>query len=183
METLEEAFEDNEAPAAAVDVESRGLSLVMLVPPMEHVVPQRMPTTTAAGNLSLKKLALRDRADYYKQFVCGQVLVTVREAFAVAPGVTATRVVVLRNDGLDAYGRPRVSCLLAARFDRQALAGVHWESADAVQIVNDIAAEKVLSQKGRTKELSPLDLTGEPAIAKLIGAVDVAELASHDGTG
>jgi hypothetical protein len=147
---------------------------------MGHIVPERMPTTTATGRLSLKKLALRERADYYKQFVCGQVMVTVREAFAVAPGITATRVVVLRNDGPDAYGRPRVSCLLAAKFDRQALLGVRWDSADAVQIVNDVAAEKVLSQRGRTKELSPLDLTGEPEIAKLIGAVDVAELATQN---
>jgi hypothetical protein len=31
-----------------------------------------MPTTTAAGSLSLRKVAQRDRAGYYKQFVCGR---------------------------------------------------------------------------------------------------------------
>jgi len=176
MHTLEEAFEDNEAPAAVVGVDGSDLSLVVLVPAADEIVPERMPTTTQAGNLSLKKLAQRDRADYYKQFVAGQVLVTVREALAVAPGIMATRVVVLRNDGQDAYGGPRVSCVLAAKLDRHSLLGVQWDSADAVKIIDDAATEKLINQKGRTQELTALDLSREPDITHLINQVDLHEL-------
>ncbi|WP_328534790.1 DUF4236 domain-containing protein [Micromonospora zamorensis] len=176
LETLEEAFEDNEAASAAVGVTGDEVSLVVLVPAVDQVVPERMPTTTQAGNLSLRKLAQRDRADYYKAFVCGQVLVTVREAFAVAPGIAAARMAVLRQDGLDSYGRPRVSCLMATRLERGALTGVRWLEADAADIVNDANSELLLNQRPRTGELLPLKLETEPALAELINAVDLAEL-------
>lgn len=183
IETLEEAFEDNEAPAAAVGVIGDEVSLVVLVPPVEQVVPERMPTTTQAGNLSLRKLPQRERATYYQLFVYGQVLVTVREALAVAPGIASTRVVVLRNDGQDSYGRPRMSCLLAAGFDRQALIGVRWESADAAAIITDVSAELLLNPRARTGELTPVDLSGEPALTALIQAVDLTELTATKTAG
>jgi hypothetical protein len=176
IETLEEAFEDNDAPCAAVGVDGNEVGLVVLVPPMDLAVPEQMPTTTQAGNLSLKKLAQRDRAGYYKLYVCGQVLVTVRETLAVAPGLQSARVVVVRNDGKDAYGQARVSCLLASRFERAALDGVQWASADAATIVNDVSVDRVLNQRGRSMELSPIDLANEPELARLVQAVDLDEL-------
>jgi len=176
IETLEEAFEDNEAPAAAVGVDADEVSLVVLVEPVDDAIPEQMPTTTQAGNLSLKKLPQRDRADYYKQFVCGQMLVTVRETFAVAPGLGWASVAAIRNDGRDAYGRLRVSCIFAARFDRRALDGVQWDSADAVVIVNDVSTDRILNQRGRSQELAPIDLGNEPALSQLIRAVDLDDL-------
>ncbi|SCE94435.1 hypothetical protein GA0070214_103480 [Micromonospora chaiyaphumensis] len=178
LETLEEAFEDNEAPSAPVGVSADEVSLAVLVPGVEQVVPERMPATTQAGNLTLRKLPQRDRSAYYKQFVCGQVLVTVREALAVAPGIATARVAVLRQDGHDAYGRPRMSCLLAATFDRKALHGVRWQSADATAIVHDTSRELLLNSRARTGELLPLDLAAEAALAQLVAAVDLTELGS-----
>jgi hypothetical protein len=54
METLDEAFKDNEVPSAAVGVDGAEVALVVLVPDLDLVVPDQMPTTTAAVNLSLK---------------------------------------------------------------------------------------------------------------------------------
>ncbi|SIM48157.1 hypothetical protein [Micromonospora cremea] len=176
LETLEEAFDDNEAPSAAVGVTGDEVSLVVLVPTVEQVVPERMPTTTQAGNLSLRKLPQRDRAAYYRQFVCGQVPVTVREAFAVAPAIGSARVAVLRHEGPDSYARPLVSCLLATRIHRASLNGVRWADADAAAIVNDASNELLLNPRPRTGELLPLNLASEPAITELINAVDLAEL-------
>jgi hypothetical protein len=176
IETLDEAFEDNEAAAAAVGVNEDEVSLVVLVAPVDEAIPEQMPTTTQAGNLSLKKLTQRDRADYYKQFICGQVLVTVRETFAVAPGLKSASVAVIRNDGRDAYGRPRISCVLAARFERRLLDGVRWDAADAMVIVNDVSADRIFNQRGRSQELVPIDVVNEPALALLIQAVDLDDL-------
>jgi hypothetical protein len=53
IETLDEAIEDNEAPSAAVGVDGE-VALVVLVPDVDGAIPDRMPTTTQAGNLSLK---------------------------------------------------------------------------------------------------------------------------------
>jgi hypothetical protein len=51
--TLAEAFEDNEAPSAPIGVADDEVSLVVLVP-AESAVPERMPGTTQAGNLTLR---------------------------------------------------------------------------------------------------------------------------------
>jgi hypothetical protein len=178
LQAMAEAFEDNEAASAAVGVVAGEVSLVVVVPPASQAIPEQMPGRTAAGNLSLKKITQADKADFYKQFVCGQILVTLREAFAVAPGLTAGRVVVLRNDGRDPYGRPTMPCLAAVTVTRRALDGVRWHDADAIDILNAAAHEKLMLQKGRSKDLAPLDLTNEHDIRALIETVDLEDLAA-----
>ncbi|GAA4997618.1 hypothetical protein [Actinopolymorpha pittospori] len=175
--TLAEAFEDNDAAAAPVGVAGSEASLVVLVP-TSAAIPERRPATTSAGNLTLKKLTKREIADFYKLMVCGYVLATVKEAFAVAPGLTHTSIVALRDDGPDAYGHPRVEAILAARFARQALRDVRWTTADAVRIVSDASELLTVKQAGASKEFAPLDLDSEPDIAKVVQAVDVSDLLS-----
>jgi type II secretory pathway pseudopilin PulG len=174
LATLAEAFEDNDAPAAAVAVDGADLSLVVLAP-TDDVVPERMPARTQAGNLTLRKLPKADRSAFYTALVAGQLLVTLREAFAVAPGIAAVRAVVLRNTGVDAYGKPRLECLLAGRYLRSAFDGVHWQEADAGTIVEDTASELVFNLR-TGKGLQPIDLRQEPEIRDLISLVDVEEL-------
>jgi hypothetical protein len=171
---LAEAFEDNEAAAAPLGVEGDEVALVVLAPP-ESVVPERMPGTTAAGNLSLRKLPKGERAAFYTQVVLGHVVVTVKEALAVAPGIQGVRVVVLRPAGTDAYGRPRLDCVLAGRWTRAAFAGVQWATASAATVAEDTAAELVVDLRAG-KELQPLDLTDQPGIRGLLQVVDVEEL-------
>jgi hypothetical protein len=174
---LAEAFEDNEATAAPVGVDGDEASIVVLVPG-EDIVPERMPGTTAAGNLSLRKLPKGERASYYTLAVLGHVMVTVKEAFAVAPGLQHVRLVALRGAGSDAYGRPRLECLLAGRWSRSALRGVAWASADAGRVAEDTASELVITLRGG-RELQPIDLAAQPGIRALLGVVDVEELTAR----
>lgn len=175
LATLAEAFEDNEAAAAAVGVEGPEVSLVVLVPPVS-VLPERRPTLTDAGNLSLKKFTKREIADIYKMLVCGHVLVTVKEAFAVAPGIAAAKVVAARPAPADSYGAIKPEILLATRLERRALQGIRWADADAPQIVNDAGTDTVLNQKGATRELSPVDVSKEPDLQAIVEAVDFEDL-------
>lgn len=175
LAALAEAFEDNEAAAAAVGVEGQEVSLVVLVPPAS-ALPERRPTLTQAGNLSLKKLTKRETADIYKMLVCGHLLVTVKEAFAVAPRLAAARVVAMRPAPADAYGAVKPEVLLATRLERSALQGIRWADADAPQIVNDAGTGTMLNQKGSTQELTPLDLSKEPDLQALVRAVDFEDL-------
>ena len=177
MATLAAAFEDNEAAAAAVGVAGDEVTLLVVVP-AESAVPERRPGVTAAGNLSLKKMTKSDTADFYKLLVCGHTVVTVKEAFAVAPELRSARIVAVRQADADAYGRRRPEVLLAARFERQALAGIRWEQADAVQVVNDASTELVFHTKGATQALVPVDPTTEPDLAGVLAAVDFETLAS-----
>jgi hypothetical protein len=173
--TLAEAFEDNEAAAAPVGVAGTEASVVVLVP-TQSAVPERRPELTAAGNLSLKKLTKRELADFYKLMVCGYVLATIKEGFAVAPGLQHVRVVAIRNTGTDAYGKTRVEAVLAAGFARSALQGVQWDTADSATVLNDTNEELTAHFAGPSKELTALDLSQEPDLAAVLAAVDLAEL-------
>jgi hypothetical protein len=53
---------------------------------------------------------------------------------------------------------------------------MQWQTADAPSIVNDATSELHIAQAA-TNELRPLDLSSEPALAELLQAVDLAELA------
>lgn len=171
ISTLTDAFEDNEARAVPVGVHGDEASLVMLAPPLD-LIPEAMPKRTDAGNLSLAKMTKADRNSFYMHLVCGHVLVTVRETLAVAPSIDWVRIAAVRVTPPNAYGRGGVECLLAVLFKREALDGIQWHRADAIQIVNDAAVELSIRQ-GRATELLPLDLSEEPALAALVQAVEV----------
>jgi hypothetical protein len=172
---LAEAFEDNEAAAAAVGVNGREVSLLVVVPP-PSAVPERKPTTTPAGNLSLKKLTKRESADFYKLLVCGHLLVTLREAFAVVPALESARIVAVRASEPDAYGRRHPEAIVAARCERSALYDVQWGAVDAARVFNDCCDEKLIVQKGASAELQPLRLEDEPELQALRDAIDMDEL-------
>lgn len=175
LEVLNAAFADNEAAASAMGIDGREVSLLVVVPPPSDV-PERKPTLTAAGNLSLKKLTKTEAADVYKQLVCGHVLVTLKETFAVAPGVQSARIVAVRAMPSDSYGNVAPEVIAAARCTRSALAEVRWAGVDAVQVVNDCCTEKVLVQKGVTRALQPVPLAEHPDLRALVAAVDMSEL-------
>lgn len=182
LHTLSGAFGDNEAAASAVGVDGTEVSLLVVVPPVSDV-PERKPTLTRAGNLSLKKLSKTETADFYKQLVCGYLVVTLRETFAVAPGIQSARIVAVRAATPDAYGKTSPEVVAAARCSRAALAGVHWERVDAVRVVNDCCTEKILVQKGATRALQPVPLDKEPELRALLAAVDLSEVVGEDRTG
>jgi hypothetical protein len=176
LATICEAFEDNEAPAAAVAVEADEVTIVVLVPGPE-AIPERMPQKTAAGNLSMPRLPKAARAAFYTQMVCGHLLATLRETFAVAPGINSVRAAAIRLSEFDAYGKPHPECLIAARFVRQALDGVQWATAEAGRIVVDTSTDLLIRSRGQARELLPLDLSREPQLAALLDALDLEDLA------
>jgi hypothetical protein len=170
LAVLRHAFQTSSANAAPLGVWKAEAHLALLAPDLA-ALPERHPTTTAAGNLSLKKFTKGEMADLYKQLLAGLVLATAKEAFAVAPGVTDIRIVVLRNTPTDAYGKIRPEAILGARIARAALHGVQWTKADALSILNEISSELVTRTAGPSKAFASLDLKMEPEIARLIHVV------------
>ncbi|MFI9811373.1 DUF4236 domain-containing protein [Saccharothrix variisporea] len=175
LDEVSAAFEDNEAPSAPVGVSGSELTTVVLVPTVD-IVPEKKPATTPAGNLTLKKLTKTERYAFHTILVASHMLLTAREALAVAPSLTAVRVVALQQSRVDAFGAPRIDVLLAARFERSKLAAVRWDQADANVIVQDAATDLVLNIKRTTHELQPVNLEQEPALKELLQHVEIDEL-------
>lgn len=169
---LADAFADNEAAAAALGVANGEVSLLVVVPD-ESEIPERKPTVTQAGNLSLKKLNKTEKADLYKLLVFGHVLATLRETFAVVPSIESARIVAVRLVSPDAYGTTRLEAIAAARCSRAALADVQWDRAHAVQVFNQSCTETLVVQKGVTRALQPLPLDDEPELQALLESVEL----------
>ena len=142
--------------------------------PDPETLPDRHPTTTAAGNVSLKKFTKAEGADLYKQLVAGLLLTTTKQAFAVAPSLRTIRMVALRKSPHNAFGHDRREALLAASFTRDRLNGVRWRAADAGTILQGISDELLIRTAGPSKTLAPLDLKTEPYIARLLDAANSA---------
>lgn len=174
LATLAEAFEDNEMHAAAVSVQGNEASIAVVVPDAS-VIPDRMPKTTEAGNLSLPKMTQTDAAGFYVTAVCGHLLAAVRETLAVAPGLACVRSVAIRRSEPDVYGRHHAECLVAATFTRAALDGIDWAHATAPAIFDQAGTDRSVNLTGRVKHLEPIDLAGEPDLAALVAAVDLEQ--------
>lgn len=172
---LAAAFEDNEAAAAAVGIEGAEAALVVVVPAPDEL-PQRYPTATQAGNLSLKRFTKTEAAELYQHAVFGHMVSTVREAFAEAPALAAAQIVAVRATAPDAYGRRRVELLAAGTCARAALDSVLWADADSVQVFHDCFTEHVYVEKGVTAALQPIDPATEPGLAPLLERIDLADL-------
>ena len=170
LAVLSQTFQNSIVRVAPLGVWDAEAQLALLVPD-PAALPERHPTTTAAGNLSLKRFTKGEMADLYKHLVAGLALTTAKAALAVAPGATDMRIVALRNTPADAYGMVRAEAILAVRIARAALNGVKWTNTDALTIIDEISSELVTRIAGSSKAFAPLDLKMEPEIARLIDVV------------
>jgi len=55
LAALEAAFEDNQAPAAAVGFDAGALSVIARFPQVDGLIPERYATTTPTGRPTIKK--------------------------------------------------------------------------------------------------------------------------------
>lgn len=157
---LEEAFEDNEAPAAPIDCRESGIT-VMLRFSSTEVIPERRPDVTPSGRPTLKKRSKTDRNELYLEALGSNVLATVREAFAVAPNIGEARVVVIREEVSGSHAG-KLAAIYAARFDRSEARKLFSTTAPSIELMH--ADEAIINLRGQTREVSPLDLSGEPEL-------------------
>jgi len=175
MAALAAAFEDNDAAAAPLGVTDGEATLVVIVPTLAGM-PQKKPDVTPTGRPTIKAVPKKEAASWHATAVAGCVLVTVKEAFAVAPGVQSVRIVAATSPQRDAYGNAKPEVLLAAKFERVRLDGVQWTLVESTRILNDITTELQLKQVGAAKTLTPLTLEDEPELQALLDAIDHEEL-------
>lgn len=168
---VDQAFEDNEAPSAPVDVEGETLSLVVLALSPD-VIPERIPDVTPSGKATTKKMTKSIRADTYLTLISGHLLVSVKEALAVAPAIQTVKAVVVRETDPDVFGERRYEALIAASYIRTDLSRVRWSQATSPEIVEQAANDLLWELKDRPPELKPLDLDEEPDLKVFVDAIN-----------
>lgn len=176
MSALVDAFEDNDAAAAAVGLTGDEVSLVVVVPDKSAVPTHHVTDLNAATGASIEPITMEDRDALYLRLIAGHVVVTVKEAFAVAPAVRAARIVAVRAGERVTGEAGSADVLLAARLERDALAAVDWNADEgALQILHDAAAEIVINPAGPRGTIRPINLAGEPEIAAVLDVVEFVD--------
>jgi stress response protein SCP2 len=184
LDALEAAFADNESDAVAVNCEPAAdgalISLVVLVTTAD-ALPDRKPVRSAAGTPTTLKRTKKELHDLDARWLASTVLATVKEAFAVAPGVTRAQVLVVRRDPAAAEPAGYLTAVYTGRFDRARLATWDWQRIDPVEELLR-APDARLLRKGASREIAALDLREEPDVAALLAAIRDAYARGQDLT-
>jgi hypothetical protein len=169
LAALEQAFADNEAPAAAIDCRDERTTVVMQFVAPEAIVPERKPARTPTGKRTLKKRTKTEINALYLQALGANVLATVKEAFAVAPGTQVVQLLVIRRES-DVKRAGQLAAIYVAEFDRPGYetAGGAIDPGRAL----GRAAEATLNLKGKTEAVAPIDLSGREDLAAVLAQVE-----------
>lgn len=117
LPAVQRAFADNEAPATAASCAGDRVTVVMRFSPPEAIVPERKPARTPTGKRTLKKRTKTEINDLYLRALGSNVLATVKEAFAVAPGVQHVQLLVVRRE-TDGKHDGQMAAIYFAEFNR-----------------------------------------------------------------
>ncbi|MBB3049405.1 hypothetical protein FHS23_000400 [Prauserella isguenensis] len=166
MAVLEAAFEDNSSPAAPIDCRADSATVVIVIG-SANVVPDQQLATTPSGEPTLRKRTKTERNSVYMNFLGSTVLATVKEAFAVAPGLYTIEVLVVRKDEDASSPDDYIAAIYAAHFHRDRVNDIPW---DRVDLVHELmtADDALLRRRGQAGTVAPLGLEHEPELADVV---------------
>jgi len=154
------AYAEANAPAQLVTVVD-GVGFVRLLGPSEFDIPVFKPVESRSGSPSVAKLTVTERAQWHRVLVAARVLLVAKQTLAVAPGLAAVRVLVMRP------GNPEEP-LMAATIDRSRLALADF-SLRAGQVLDAVAEDVVVKTRGGTGELQPIRIAPDSAYSLFVG--------------
>lgn len=169
MPLLTEAFGDNEATCTPISIEGDILSILMLAPD-SNVIPDKKVGETPTGRLSVRQLNVAERREIYFDLVFSQAVASIREAFAVAPGIQTVKFVLVRNEAHAKLGGGPLSCIGFGSVDRREL-DVESLMSEPYKILAN-SASRFVANISKTLELQWVDLKGEPEINALLSDVN-----------
>lgn len=169
LPALEQAFADNEAPAAAIDCEGERTTVVVQFSAPEAIVPERKPARTPTGKRTLKKRTKTEVNALYLEALGSNVLATVKETFAVAPGTELIQFLVIRRE-TDTKLAGQLSAIYVGEFARGRFEGASG-SRDPGRALT-LAEDPMLNLKGKTALVAPLELKDRPDLSALLAELD-----------
>jgi hypothetical protein len=165
MTALEQAFADNEAPAAPIDCDGDRVTVLMQFRNPGEIVPERKPARTPTGKQTLKKRNKTEINALYLQALGSNVLATVKEAFAVAPGAQTVQVLVVRREA-DGKQAGELTAIYAGDFKRSDNDGA--SSSRDLRKALELADYAELNLKGKTEQAVPLVLSERPDLQAVL---------------
>jgi hypothetical protein len=164
LPALKRAFEDNEAPASAIRCDGRRTTVVMRFPAPESIVPDRKPARTPTGKRTLKKRTKTEINALYVEALGSNVLATIKEAFAVAPGTESVQLLVVRQEPHEREAG-RLFPIYIAGFDRRQFESPAPAAPGRALV---LVQGSMLNLKGKTEQVAPLDLKDYPEFSALL---------------
>lgn len=168
LPALKKAFADNGAPAAAVRCEGNRTVVVMEFGTPEVLVPERKQARTPTGKRTLKKRTKTEINGLYAEALGSNVLATVKEAFAVAPGTEVIELLVVRRE-TDKKNTGQLAAIYFGEFDRGGYEEARGSRDPGKALA--LAPKSMLNLKGSTAQVAPLDLSEHPELSALLGSV------------
>lgn len=158
--TLATRLRDAPVPSSLVHLLDGHAHLALRALSLSSLVPDRAPTTTAKGTSTTRKRGQTETNNLYAEVVCGLALTAAAIALTAAPTLERVSVLVTEGTGRNA---PVIAFCSVAREDLPKTR----EISDPIAAFYDNAG--ILEQAGRTHELKPLYLAGDPRLRWIIG--------------
>ncbi|MEU4098645.1 TerD family protein [Streptomyces sp. NPDC026673] len=167
-EVINYAFADNPASGCAVGVDGSVLSVVMRQQDIDSL-PDQAPGVTSSGRPTLKTLSKRDRTLWWLTSMGSNIIATLKEAFATAPGITAIDLAVLTR----LPDTQRLAFVAYGRWTRAAVEAGPWrEPNDALRFLDigqDVACSVTTTASGNLSgTIKPLDTSRLPGLQSLL---------------
>lgn len=173
-EAVNTAFSDNPAAGCAVGVEGPVLSVVMRQQDLD-TMPTQTAGLTPSGRPTLKNLTKRDRILWWLTAMGSNIVATLKEGFATAPGIEAIDLAVITR----LPDTQRLGFVVYGRWTRHAIESTPWRKPeDALRFLDigqDTACSVTTTSSGNlSSTLKPLDA------ARVSGLQDLLDGAQDD---
>ncbi len=161
-----------------------GVAVLTVSSPPTTVIAGTEPALNAAGRPTVRARSIKRRNDLYLSAIASRVLAAVGRALGATPAVNAVTCVAVRASD---PGDPPSEALYVGTFSRayveRLVAQGHW-SADADMLAKTLedAEEVDLDISGRTREVSPLNLTEDPGLKAVLKQMDPAIRSEENAT-
>jgi hypothetical protein len=168
LAVIEAAFADNTSPAAAIDCSGDRISVAMRFPTPEQIVPEKKPDLTPSGKPTLKKRKKGQVNQLYLESMASNVLATVKEAFAVAPGTNKVQMLVIRRE-TEGKQAGAFTPIFVGEFDRDAYQA-SGTSGLATTLLSVPSSD--LNLKGQARRVDPIDVAEHPHLDEVLSALN-----------
>ena len=169
MPLLAEAFGDNEATCTPLSIKGSTLAVLMLAPSTD-LVPEKKVGSTPTGRLSVRQMKVSERRELYFDIVFSQAVASIREAFAVAPGIKAIDFVMVRSEAHAKVGGGNLACVGFGHIKRDDIEARSLDEEPYLMLAN--SASKWTVNISKTLDLGIVNLKDEPDIQSLLDAVN-----------
>lgn len=166
LRAVNEAFADNESPAAALSLDSAALLVVMIQPSVDEFGDQKA-SVTPAGNPTIARMNKTEQRQQWTSCTLSRAIATIAEAFATAPAIARVNLaVVCRLGGVQGDYR----LVLTGDVSREHFQGATWPSVLEAGALS--RAGNFVYKLDRFASLSEIPTVNDPQLQDLVNGLN-----------